>query len=340
MTVAIENLSTLDLALLNDWQRDFPLVTRPFDVIAARYGHTSAAVQARYQHLMQCGALSRIGGIFGVGAGGSAMLCALAVPPDRLDTVAQQVNQFEYVNHNYAREHHWNLWFVVTAPSATDRDACVSDIEAQTCLRALRLPMRRAFRIDLGFDLKTGHCQAAQARRCAPIDTADHALAAAIESGMPLIDRPYAQWAEQAGCTEALALLKIEQWLNAGALRRMGAIVRHHELGVNANAMTVFNVPEDQFLAYGQELARQPGVTLCYARQRDEGWPYNLYCMVHGRTEAETRAHIAHARQRTGLDAFDHAVLFSTHRYKQTGGRYFRSSTPRQPPTQPILAAA
>ena len=118
MTVAIENLSTLDLALLNDWQRDFPLVTRPFDVIAARYGHTSAAVQARYQHLMQCGALSRIGGIFGVGAGGSAMLCALAVPPDRLDAVAQQVNQFEYVNHNYAREHHWNLWFVVNGRDA------------------------------------------------------------------------------------------------------------------------------------------------------------------------------------------------------------------------------
>ncbi|MCC7545863.1 MAG: Lrp/AsnC family transcriptional regulator, partial [Aquabacterium sp.] len=67
-------------------------------------------------------------------------------------------------------------------------------------------------------------------------------------------------------------------------------------------------------------------------RQRDTGWPYNLYCMVHGRTEAETRAHIEQARQATGLTAFDHAVLFSTQRFKQTGGKYFRASAPASVP--------
>lgn len=326
MNASIGPLATLDMALLNDWQRDFPLCSRPFEVIASSLGCSAAEVQTRYAELQQSGALGRIGGIFGVGAGGSAMLCALAVPPQQLDAVAQQVNAFDYVNHNYARQHHWNLWFVVTAPSQADRDTCVSQIETITGLRALRLPMRRAFRIDLGFDLRTGHCQAVQQRRCQPIDPADHTLAAAIESGLPLVDEPYALWAQQSGRSEADVLHTIQSWLDSGVLRRFGAVVRHHELGVTANAMTVFNVPDESFIERGQALAKQPGITLCYARQRDEGWPYNLYCMVHGRTEAETRAHIEHARQYAGLLPYDHAVLFSTQRYKQTGGRYFRPS--------------
>jgi len=332
MNAPFEPFAASDLALLNDWQRDFPLTDRPFDKIGAQYGASGAEVQARYRTLMQGGALSRIGGIFGVGAGGSAMLCALAAPASELDHVAQKVNAFDYVNHNYARQHHWNLWFVVTAPSAAERDACVDQIEALTGLRALRLPMKRAFRIDLGFDLQTGQCQSAIHRRCQPIAPADHPLAAAMEAGLPLIDRPYAHWAAQSGRSEADVQHRIQQWLNDGTLRRFGVVVRHHELGVTANAMTVFNVPDDDLQTHGQALAQQAGITLCYARQRDTGWPYNLYCMVHGRTEAETRAHIEQARQATGLTAFDHAVLFSTQRFKQTGGKYFRASAPASVP--------
>lgn len=339
MNAPREPFAALDLALLNDWQRGFPLTDRPFDAIGLQHGCGAAEVQSRYRALLASGALSRIGGIFGVGAGGSAMLCALAVPASELAHVAQQVNAFDYVNHNYARQHHWNLWFVVTAPSVADRDACVDQIEALVGLRALRLPMKRAFRIDLGFDLKTGHCQAAPHRRCAPIHEADQALAAAIEAGLPLTDQPYSQWAEQSGRSQSDVLAKIAQWLADGTLRRFGAVVRHHELGVTANAMTVFNVPDEALLAYGQALAQQAGVTLCYARQRDMGWPYNLYCMVHGRTEAETRAHIEQARQATGLTAFEHAVLFSTERFKQTGGRYFRSSPPAVMPSKLAEAA-
>lgn len=338
MNAPIEPFAALDLALLNDWQRDFPLTERPFDTIGAQHGCCGAEVQTRYRALMHGGALSRIGGIFGVGAGGSAMLCALAVPESALSHVAQQVSAFDYVNHNYARQHHWNLWFVVTAPSAAERDACVDQIEHLIGLRALRLPMKRAFRIDLGFDLKTGQCQGAAHRRCQPIAPVDHPLAAAMEAGLPFVDRPYAQWADQSGRNENEVQARIQQWLNDGTLRRFGVVVRHHELGVAANAMTVFNVPDDDLQTHGPALAQQPGITLCYARQRDTGWPYNLYCMVHGRTESETRAHIAQARQAAGLTAFEHAILFSTQRFKQTGGKYFRASPATLMP--PSLAEA
>ncbi len=316
----------LEMALLNDWQRDFPLTSRPFDVIAARYGVRPSRVQDAYRRLQERGAISRIGGVFGVGAGGSAMLCAFAVPPDRMAEVVAVVNACPGVNHNYEREHHWNLWFVITAPSAAERDAAVASMEQQTGLRALHLPMRRAFRIDLGFDLYTGACPARAQTRCAPLPTEDHALAAAVEQGLPLADQPYALWAEQAGCDEASVLQRLQAWLSNGALRRFGAIVRHHELGLHANAMTVFNVPDDELAAAGERLARQTGITLCYARSRDEGWPYNLYCMVHGRSREDAQSLIELARVAAGLTGYEHAVLFSTKRYKQTGARYFRAA--------------
>lgn len=323
----------LDMALLNDWQRDFPLQARPFEPIAARYGVPAVQVQHAYRRLQAQSAVSRIGGVFGVGAGGSAMLCAFAVPPPRLAEVVAAVNACPGVNHNYEREHGWNLWFVVTAPSVAERDACVSRLEAQTGLRALRLPMRRAFRIDLGFDLHTGACPARAPKRCAPLPASDHTLAAAVEQGLPIVDTPYAVWAAQAGCSEAVVRQRLQAWLEQGALRRFGVIVRHHEMGLQANAMTVFDVPDAQCATAGDRLARQAGVTLCYARARDAGWRYNLYCMVHGRSRDEVQGLIERARVGAGLMGCAHAVLFSTRRHKQTGARYFQ-------PLQPTVSGA
>ncbi|MFN4266755.1 MAG: Lrp/AsnC family transcriptional regulator [Aquabacterium sp.] len=336
MTTTLAHCDAIDMALLNDWQRDFPLTDRPFMAIGEKYDIEEAEVLNRYAALQQQGAISRIGGVFGVGAGGSSMLCALAVPPDRLNEVAELVNRFDDVNHNYARMHHWNLWFVVTSPTQADRDGCVQTIEQLSGLRALRLPMRRAFRIDLGFDLQTGACQKTSHRRCPPVLAQDQALAAAMEYGMPLMAKPYQAWGQLSGRAPSAVMDTLSQWVDDGTLRRLGVIVRHHELGVQANAMTVFDVPDHELSHWGPRLAQQEGITLCYARQRDTGWPYNLYCMVHGRSEIETRLRIEAARHGAGLQGHEHAVLFSTQRFKQTGGRYFRASVLPATPVVPL----
>jgi DNA-binding Lrp family transcriptional regulator len=78
-------------------------------------------------------------------------------------------------------------------------------------------------------------------------------------------------------------------WLHSGALKRFGTIVRHHELGFDANAMTVFDVPDARVDACGEALAAEPGITLSYRRERAPDWPYNLYCMVHGRDREAVR---------------------------------------------------
>lgn len=316
------------LALLNRWQHDFPLVPAPFAAIATALGGSEDEVIAAFRDAQDGGTLSRIGGVWSAGAGGAAMLCALAVPAQRLEAVAAQVDALPGVNHNYEREHRYNLWFVITGHDAATLHDRLDALERDTGLTSLRLPMQRVYRIDLGFDLERGPSAARPAAsgvavpRVAPVDAP---LAALVEDGLPLTWRPYTAWAGRLGLSETSVLQTLRRWLDQGTLRRFGVVVRHHELGFDQNAMTVFDVPDDQVDACGAALARQPGVTLCYRRARADGWPFNLYCMVHGRERDTVRRLIDDAARAAGLQNHPHEVLFSLRRFKQQGASYFRT---------------
>ncbi|HEU5295073.1 MAG TPA: Lrp/AsnC family transcriptional regulator [Burkholderiaceae bacterium] len=314
-------------SLLNDWQRGFPLVAAPFERIAAALRCSEAAVLEAYQVLRTEGSVSRIGGVFAAGAGGAGLLAAVAVPPARLAAVAALVSAHPGVNHNYEREHRWNLWFVLNGSSAAAVQRTMDALEAVVQLPTLRLPMQRAYRIDLGFDLDgliarspTGN----RAEAAAPLVAADWPLAALVEQGLPLVRRPYDLWALQLGCDGDRIVETLARWQHDGTLKRFGVIVRHHELGFDANAMTVFDVPDDEVDARGLALARDAAVTLAYRRERAVGWPYNLYCMVHGRDRVAVRATLDGVIERAGLAACGRETLFSRRRFKQEGARRFR----------------
>lgn len=318
--------------LLNDWQRGFPLVGAPFAHVGAALGCSEAAVLAQYQALRAAGSLSRIGGVFAAGAGGAGVLAAVAVPPERLDAAAALVSAQPGVNHNYEREHHWNLWFVLNGRSAQAVQRTLDALEAVLRLPMLRLPMRRAYRIDLGFDLGGTVARSPTDTRgeaAASLAAADWPLAALVEQGLPLVRRPYDSWALQLGCDGDRVVETLARWLREGTLKRFGAIVRHHELGFDANAMTVFDVPDDEVDARGAALARDGAVTLAYRRERAAGWPYNLYCMVHGRDRDRVSDAIDGVVQRAGLSHVPRATLFSRRRFKQEGARRFRDLQPQ-----------
>jgi siroheme decarboxylase len=327
-----------DLALLNGWQHDFPLVRTPFATLGESLGMSEAAVVDACSRLQHAGAISRIGGIFAPGAGGAALLAAMAVPPQRLDGVAALVSAHPGVNHNYEREHTFNLWFVMTGPDAAAVEDGMLALEQVTGLNALRLRMQRAYRIDLGFDL--GHTTAPvpmRAHRAAqvdPLDQRERLLAREVEAGLPLVQRPFDVWAQAVGATLEEVLTTLQRWMDSGTLKRFGVVVRHHELGFSANAMAVFDVPDDLVDACGEALARQPGVTLAYRRERASAWPYNLYCMVHGTDRAVVHEVLKRVLPAAGLDQHRHAVLFSTRRFKQTGARRFREALAAPTDTQ------
>ena len=147
-------LDEIDQRLLNEFQHDLPLVGQPYAEIAVSLGVTEAEVMHRLERLQDAGAISRIGAVVKPNRVGTSTLAALSVPEYRLDEVARIVSSFPEVNHNYEREHVYNLWFVITAEDHNHLTEVLSDIHTLTGLEPLDLPMLEDFHIDLGFDLK------------------------------------------------------------------------------------------------------------------------------------------------------------------------------------------
>mgnify|MGYP000849043008 CR=1 FL=1 len=318
----------LSFRLLNDYQRDFPLCPAPFAELAARLTAGEAAILRTLAALCQRGKVARVGAVFAPQRIGASTLAALAVPAEALRVVADTVSRFPEVNHNYEREHHYNLWFVVTAGSGERLQAVLEAIERAAGSPVLALPMLREYHIDLGFPLDGSD----RTRRGTPsgtpiaptpLDETDRRLVAAVQEGLPLCRRPFAVLASRVGCSEHALIERLRVWCAEGIVKRFGVIVRHHELGYTANAMLVHDIPDDTVAEVGERLAGEAGITLCYQRPRVlPHWPYNLFCMLHGQARAEVEARIAELRERLQLAAYAYDVLFSLTRFKQCGARY------------------
>ena len=255
----------------------------------------------------------------------------MAVPPARLEAVAARVSAEPAVNHNYEREHDLNLWFVVAAPD--------------------RAPWRRPWRALPG--TATSRCSTCPwsgpitsisasdwAGRASP-----HAAAPKVESrrpssptaktdgcfrpsrdGLPLVPRPFAEVAETLGWSEAAVLDRLRWLCEGGVISRFGLIVRHRSLGYRANAMAVWDVPDGDVESVAAAFAGQPFVTLCYRRpRRRPRWPYNLFCMIHGRDREHGRKQIDLLNEVAGTWELPQAVLFSRRCFKQRGARFSRA---------------
>ena len=149
-----QQLSVLEKHLLNDFQHDFPLVSRPYKKIADELGTTEDIVIEKLNELQERGYVSRVGTVFRANSIGASSLAAMSIPDDELDHVAGMVNEYSEVNHNYQREHHYNLWFVLTASDEHTLNAILDDIEQRSGHAVMYLPMLEDFHIDLGFDLE------------------------------------------------------------------------------------------------------------------------------------------------------------------------------------------
>ena len=149
-----QQLSSLEKHLLNDFQHDFPLVSRPYKKIADELGTSEETVIETLNALQQQGYVSRVGAVFRANRIVARTLAAMAVPEDEIEQVAAMVNEYSEVNHNYQREHHFNLWFVLTASDEATLNAIMDDIEHRTGHHVMYLPMVEDFHIDLGFDLE------------------------------------------------------------------------------------------------------------------------------------------------------------------------------------------
>lgn len=319
----VSDLSPSAFQLLNAWQHGFPLISRPFRKLGLSVGLSEQIVLDYFRQWRMSGLLSRIGPVLNPSCM-SSTLVGLQVPSSRLEDVAAQVSAMPEVNHNYEREHPVNLWFVMACPHPQALQARLDELAGQTGLHPLSLPMQSAYHIDLGFNLAPSFWKTAAAMPpCCPLPaegSPQQALLHAVQHGLELHPEPYQELARHAAMAEKQVLDQLGTWLEQGLFRRFGVVLHHRSLGYTANAMCVWTLPDDIVDSVGMQLGREPGVTLCYRRRPHlPQWTHNLFCMIHGKDRAQALQQHERLSRRLGLEAFPHAVLFSTRCFKQRG---------------------
>ena len=186
--------------------------------------------------------------------------------------------------------------------------------------------MERPYFIDLGFSLggDAAHRQRNLSKPVQPrsLTATELQVLCALEDGLPLSPRPYALLLERVGLEEAEVIAALGRLCEGGVISRLGLIVRHRELGFRANAMVVWDIPDGEADSVGEFFAREPFVTLCYRRPRRlPGWPYNLFCMIHGRERSWVFDRVEELKA-LAAPAAQNAVLFSGRCFKQRGARF------------------
>lgn len=360
------DVDDVDAALLDGLQSGFPIRRRPFDSVSDAVGravmsssHGPVAIVDRVRDLERRGLVRRLGPVLDPSAIGSSTLAALRVPDDELETVADVVNGYAEVTHNYRRDHEWNLWFVVTAESEACRDAILDEIADRTGYDPLNLPKRTEYALDLQFpvigdrsvdrsplEIDRGDGSAASGRRGASrsgrdppgsrsipgtssshphggkLSTLDRRLLMAIQDGLPITTTPYADVAARLDVDADAVVDRIEALVASGFIKRIGLVVDHHAVGFRHNRLVAWDVPSDEVDEAGARASEFPYVTKCYHRpaRPARDWPFTLFTMVHGRDPDRVDAWITELA--TDHLPYSYARLDTVERFKQTGTRY------------------
>lgn len=149
----------------------------------------------------------------------------------------------------------------------------------------------------------------------------DKKIVMELQSGLPLVSRPFEALAQRVGITEKEFIDRVHAIQRAGIMRRIGAALRHHRVGFTANAMIVWQIPEDKIQEVGEQLSQLPEVTHCYQRVSLPQWPYNFYTMVHGHSREECKNIAERLSKISGVT--NYRLLFSVAELKKSSMKYF-----------------
>jgi DNA-binding Lrp family transcriptional regulator len=315
--------------LLTRLQRDLPRTPRPFTEIGAELGIPEAEVLATTRALLEGGFIRELSGLFDTRAlGYDSILVAAEFPAERLDDAAAIIGAHPGVSHNYAREGHaYNLWFTLALPpdSRLGLRRTLAILARRTEARRMApLPALRTFKLTVNLDLSGDSAPAAAPAAVAATrlpNAEEIALIRLLQEPFPITEAPYGTLAAQAGLTPDACFDGVQRLYTLGYLRRLAAVLRHRKVGFTANGMGTWDVPANRVEEVGNHFATAKEVSHCYERPRAEGWPYNLFTMVHAHSREECLAILARLADEVHLPTPN--ALFSTKEYKKARVKYY-----------------
>ena len=324
-------MDDLDREILNEIQWSFPLAARPYDELAARFGIGAGEVKSRISRLKRAGVLRQLSAIFDTRRlGYKSSLVAMQVEPGRLERVAELVNGHPGVSHNYERRHAFNLWFTLAVPPGGDLGSEVGRLgRIRGVVRTRMLPTIRLFKIGVRLEMvdskKRDIAPSEQKKSVERADFApseeDREFVRQLQRDLPVEDRPFLPAARALGITEGELFERLRRYEEIGVMRRYAAILRHRDAGFTANGMIVWKVPDGMIERVGSTLGSYPQVSHCYQRPVYPDWKYNVFSMIHCKSEDEARRTAAAIRDQIGVEEYE--ILFSAREFKKTRVEYF-----------------
>jgi DNA-binding Lrp family transcriptional regulator len=327
-------LDDMDRRLLNLMQGQFPIAARPYQHVAAEAGIPEAEVLSRVQRLLDERIIRQVTPIYDTRAlGYSSMLVAAKVDPENPWRAANIINEHPGVSHNYLRNHDFNIWFTIaTEPdSPLGLDATLNRLGELAGAESTRaLPTLKLFKIRMDLEMEAGteklaapvgEAVAPAETEPQPYDEFDRSVIRATQGALPVISEPFAPAAAELGITQDALLAHLEGMVERRLLRRVAAILFHRRAGFSANGMGVWNVPQDQTLEMGLQMASFRGISHCYQRPTYADWPYSVFTMAHGRSKEECDAILDSIAEATGIT--DRSTLYSSTEFKKIRLLYF-----------------
>jgi DNA-binding Lrp family transcriptional regulator len=279
-------------------QEGLPICARPFAEIAKALDIDEDEVLREIYKLKALGLIRRICAVVNYRVlGFVSTLVAAHITVEDLRQVVPAVNALPGVSHNYLRDHHYNLWFTLQAKSFKEIESAISDLCARFGIDFHSLPIRRVFKLNVRFDAGN-ECRGSDSgmkqipmTKIVCLNDIQKRVLEKLQDDLELVGRPFAFLCGE-DLSENDVLATIKELVDKGVIRRIAGIVNHHKLGFGANVLFVCEVPRGKVHRAGESLARFTIVSHCYERETFEGWPYNLFAMMHARSMDDIRQSI------------------------------------------------
>lgn len=324
-------MDKMDKEILNEIQWTFPLVTRPYSDIAKKFQISDEELMQRLRALKEAGIVRQLSAIFDTRRlGYKSALVAMAIDADKLDTIANQVNKHPGVSHNYERNHEYNLWFTLAVPPGSDLKSEIDKFSKLQGINKVRmLPTIKLFKIGVKLEMideKKAEVKPVEEKKKIRevkfvATEEDKKYIRELQKDLEITERPFLKAAQSLGITEEQVLEKAKYYEEIGVMRRFAAILRHREAGFLANGMIVWKVPEERIEQVGAQLGAFPQVSHCYQRPVYPDWPYNVFSMVHCKSNDDAQKIATEIQNQ--IDVHDYKILFSSREFKKTRVEYF-----------------
>lgn len=328
---ANQQLDEVGKRLLNEIQWVFPLVDRPYLEIAKKHGVSEQDAMRRITALKKMGIIRQVNAIFDTRRlGYKSALVAFSVKPDKLDSVADVINEHPGVSHNYERNHEYNIWFTLAVPPGTDMKQDLDRMAALDGVIKYRvLPTLKLYKIGVRLDMVNEDAEKPkptdEVKELNPekveLTERDKEFIRELQKDLAVVPEPFKELADNLGITTDELFAKAKEYENIGIMRRFAAILRHRDAGFVANGMVVWHVPEENIDVVGFKLAAFPQVSHCYRRPVYPDWRFNLFSMLHARSLEAAEKMAVEMSGMIGVK--DYQILFSSREFKKERVKYF-----------------